>query len=228
MASGIAPDRPVDVSGRRFYPLLTAIVLLFVLFPFLVDWRINELLLTFLSVGVLLAGVYTLHREKGYLVVSSALAVVVIVFEALDLTTGAMTWTVLSQMASLLLSAFIAITIFLDVIRVRRVFPDTLLGAICVYFLIGFTFGDAYVLINLLHPGSFDLTLETVNDNTELTFELFYFSFATLTTTGYGDVIAVSRPAKMVSTLETVAGVFYLAVLVSRLVTRMAQKGEML
>jgi hypothetical protein len=47
---------------------------------------------------------------------------------------------------------------------------------------------------------------------------LFYFSLATLTTLAYGDVIPVSRPARIIAVLEAATGVFYVAIMVARLV----------
>ena len=51
-----------------------------------------------------------------------------------------------------------------------------------------------------------------LNDN------LSYFSFVTLTTLGYGDIVPVSGPAKTFSTLEAIVGQLYIALLVARLV----------
>ena len=51
-----------------------------------------------------------------------------------------------------------------------------------------------------------------LNDN------LSYFSFVTLTTLGYGDIVPISGPAKTASTLEAIVGQLYIALLVARLV----------
>lgn len=50
-------------------------------------------------------------------------------------------------------------------------------------------------------------------------FNAFYFSFTTLCTVGYGDITPVSRGAKMMAVLEAITGLFYVAVLISRLVS---------
>lgn len=47
---------------------------------------------------------------------------------------------------------------------------------------------------------------------------LIYYSFTTLTTLGYGDILPLSPPARMFSALESVMGQIYLAVLIARLV----------
>ena len=48
---------------------------------------------------------------------------------------------------------------------------------------------------------------------------MLYFSLTTLTTTGYGDIIAVDPLARSLANLESVIGVFYVAITVARLVT---------
>lgn len=50
-------------------------------------------------------------------------------------------------------------------------------------------------------------------------FEAFYFSFVTLSTIGYGDITPVSRVARMLCVMEAITGMFYVAVLVARLVS---------
>jgi len=48
--------------------------------------------------------------------------------------------------------------------------------------------------------------------------DLFYFSFVTLTTLGYGDIVPLTAKARSLAMMESITGVLYLAVLVSRLV----------
>jgi ion channel len=50
-------------------------------------------------------------------------------------------------------------------------------------------------------------------------FNAFYFSFVTLSTAGYGDIVPVSRMARMLAVMESVTGLFYVAILIARLVT---------
>jgi hypothetical protein len=50
-------------------------------------------------------------------------------------------------------------------------------------------------------------------------FEALYFSFVTLTTVGYGDIIPVSNAARMLAVTEAATGLFFVAVLIARLVS---------
>lgn len=50
-------------------------------------------------------------------------------------------------------------------------------------------------------------------------FTALYFSFVTLSTVGYGDIAAVSNPARLLAMVEAVIGVFYTTILIARLVS---------
>jgi Na+/H+-dicarboxylate symporter len=58
----------------------------------------------------------------------------------------------------------------------------------------------------------------------ELGFDLVYFSFVTLTTMGYGDILPATRISRMLAATEAVIGQIYLAVLVARLVSLYAMR----
>ena len=88
-----------------------------------------------------------------------------------------------------------------------------IMGAICVYFLIGLIWADVFFILETLQPGSFQIPPEQVGQAT-----LDYFSYVTLTTLGYGDITPISAPARSLSLLEAMMGQLYLAVLIARLV----------
>jgi hypothetical protein len=91
-------------------------------------------------------------------------------------------------------------------------------GAIAVYLLLGILWGEFYILIYLLEPGSFYFDPATQCGEPPIS-ELIYFSFTTLTTVGFGDIVPVHPVARSMATLEALAGQLYPAVLLARLVT---------
>jgi hypothetical protein len=113
----------------------------------------------------------------------------------------------------LLFYAYTTVVILLHVLKDREVTADTLCGAVCVYLLMGMTWMMAYVLLEGTQPGSFASPETALNWS-----DLLYYSFATLTTVGYGDVAPLTSKARSLSFLEAVFGVLYVAVLISRLV----------
>jgi len=134
---------------------------------------------------------------------------------------------------------FVAVSILIHIVAEEKVTMDLIYGSACVYFLIGFMWSIGYGLIEMLMPGSFSVGGDLLNhmDRTHpshygfLNDNLTYFSFITLTTLGYGDIVPLSAPAKSVASLEAIAGQLYIALLVGRLVglhtsQSMAEKRE--
>lgn len=96
---------------------------------------------------------------------------------------------------------------------------DSLFGSVCIYLLIGTVFATVYVILSMFCPEAF---LFSAN-NAPLTnvFDYFYFSFVTLTTTGFGDIVPMHQVARAIVTVESITGLFYLAILVAHLATLM-------
>jgi hypothetical protein len=91
-------------------------------------------------------------------------------------------------------------------------------GAVVLYLSLATIFASAYALIWELSPGAFANLVAKVGAPQEVG-TMLYFSLTTLTTTGYGDIVAVDPLARSLANLEAVIGQFYLAITVARLVT---------
>jgi hypothetical protein len=118
----------------------------------------------------------------------------------------------LSNIDLLLSGCFIAMTIVLlmgSMFKREKVNVDTILGGICVYLLIGVLWALMYILLNDLENGVIVFKEGT---------SLFYFSFSTLTTLGYGDIVPKGNFAMMLANFEAIAGQVYLTIFVARLV----------
>lgn len=117
---------------------------------------------------------------------------------------------------NLIYSMFLAMAIYSftkDLFVNKKVTSDTLRGGICIYLLIGFLWALIYSTIYNLEPQAFSPAVDS-----EATPDLVYFSFTTLTTLGYGDVVPVSKLVRVLANLEAVAGLMYPAVFIARLV----------
>lgn len=86
---------------------------------------------------------------------------------------------------------------------------NTILGGVCVYLLIGILWAIFYMLQYKLDP----TVIEGGTDSS-----LFYFSYTTLTTLGYGDIVPKAKFMMMLASFEAIAGQMFLAVFVARLV----------
>ncbi len=99
-----------------------------------------------------------------------------------------------------------------------RITFHRLQGAIVIYLSLATIFASAYSLIWELSPGAFGNLVAQMGGPEEVA-TMLYFSLATLTTTGYGDIVALDPFARSLANLESVIGPFYLAITVARLVT---------
>jgi len=98
-----------------------------------------------------------------------------------------------------------------------RVSYHRIVGAVFLYLLIAVTFAGLFALTGLLIPKAFS-GLQVV-DSPQLGSNMIYFSFVTLTSTGYGDIFPVHPIARSLCNVETIVGQLYPATLLARLVT---------
>jgi hypothetical protein len=94
---------------------------------------------------------------------------------------------------------------------------NTLLGAICGYLLIGLTWSYFYIAISHALPAAFYPPAPDHSFRITLDYYM-YFSYSTLTTLGYGDIVPKSNLARTLAWMEAAVGQIYLAVWISQLV----------
>lgn len=208
--------------GGRFTVLLILLIGLVGVVPFFEGHNSALALVRLMLSAALLAALYASTRHARDLIIAAAFLI------------PGLTGRWLSNYGlnkELEVGAAICITIFLalvisgvlrQVLSPGRVTYDTISGAICAYLMIGVTFSFVYLAMELQWPGAFTLTgtvtlasLAKTHDELQ---RLIYFSFITLTTLGYGDIIPAVGPARAVSALEAIVGQMYVAILVARLV----------
>ena len=117
-----------------------------------------------------------------------------------------------STAANIINAAFVAITIVAlmrNMFKTRRVTPDMIVGGVCMYLLIGILWTVLFGLLLTWNPGAIVLRQGA---------SLYYFSFTTLTTLGYGDITPAGKLAQDLAIMEAIAGQVYLAIFIARLV----------
>jgi hypothetical protein len=128
---------------------------------------------------------------------------------------------------------FVAGTTLRSVLQDEQQTRDAVLRGICAYLLVGVAFYFVLCVVETANPGAFVRDGIALSDENGAGRELgrysdlLYFSFVTLTTLGYGDVLPVSPLARSLSTAIAVTGQLYLAVLMAVLVGRhLAQRAR--
>ncbi len=127
-------------------------------------------------------------------------------------------WLIVIRSAlTMLASGVFGALLLTRVMRDGRINLNRIMGAIGSYLLIGIIFTQAYRLLADLIPGAFAIGGVPAAFG-DISAKLSYYSFITLTSTGYGDITPLHPYARSLATAEALAGNLFLAVLVARLV----------
>ena len=108
--------------------------------------------------------------------------------------------------------------------RAKRITTDEVASSLCIYLFMVILWAVAYSALELVAQGSFTYSLSEAGAAAPMVFggELsvfpVYFSFVTITTLGYGDVLPATPAAQMLASIEAFLGQIYVAVLVARFV----------
>jgi hypothetical protein len=204
--------------GRSTYLLVGLLALLFT-YPFILDssWQ-HRLTVGLLNVSILLSAAYAATETKrGFLLVAVFLGLPTLGLQiAFLLTKNA----VIGDFFFFTYAIFYAFTIWhvlRYVLAPGKVTTDKIHGAVSAYILIALLWTSLYVFLNELHPGSFSFNGASDPASSLRPEDLLYFSFSTLTTTGYGDIAPLTAHARSLAILEQLAGTFYIAILIARL-----------
>jgi len=203
-------------QGRTTYLLAALLALLFA-YPFLDDSLPHRLIGGFLNVAILVTAAYAASASRRMLPVAVLLAVPSFGLQvAYSLTKDPAVGDLLF-LTYAIFYGFTIVHVLRYVLMPGEVTADKICGAIAGYILTGLLWTSLYLFLDRLHPGSF--FYRGMEDSTQLLDfpDLLYFSFITLTTTGYGDVVPVTGHARSLAILEQLAGTFYIAILIARL-----------
>jgi voltage-gated potassium channel len=203
----------------RHLLLLILLLVIFVLSPVIVLYCYGPTILNVIAAAVLLSATYAVSARKSFLIFALSLSGVSTVL-TFWLAAAPSHWLVVMSHGTLVvLISFFAIAILGYVLRSGKVTADKIYGAICVYLLFGYAWAFAYSLIEEVQPGSFtSVTSMPANDIVGRVMQMRYFSFVTLSTVGYGDIVPHTPAARTMALLEAMLGQFYLVALIGRLV----------
>ena len=197
----------VRLKVGRFLFLLISIVLMFTVRPFLEGFVRAGLLVDIFATLILVSAIYAASSSKRLFCLALLLAFPILIIHWANYSSLAL----LGEIFSGLFFAFMIVVILAYIFKEKQITVDTIAGAICAYFLIGLMWSSIFVILG---PGSFQISPELPTESSVFR----YYSYATLTTLGYGDITPISGPARSFALLEAITGQIYLATLVARLV----------
>jgi len=209
-------DTSVQVfSQSRFLILLVLILLTIVLTPFLDDFIETRILMDFFLTVIFIAIILAIRSKRSQLIIASILALPLILSTWSFYFVELRSISLMTRIFGALFFGFSVINILHIVVQSEEVTKETIFAAIVAYLLIALTWSFLYMILELMIPGSFVFPDKSFRAET-MQFE--YFSFVTITTLGYGDIIPLSNKASALALLEALIGQVYLVVLVAWLV----------
>lgn len=198
--------------------LLIALVTMFAILPFLDFIAYGTLVESIAFTVVMLAAVNAVGGRRNMLLAAAALAAPAIILRWIDHMWPAGISKDLYLLAGIAFVSFVIFHLFRFVILAPQVNSEVLCAAISIYALLAVAWSFIYTLLERWQPGAIEFT---VPHNAEAGLEGFiaiYFSVQILSTITFGDMLPVSNIARMLALLESTTGVFYMAILVARLV----------
>jgi voltage-gated potassium channel len=165
-----------------------------------------------MSIGVwsLRSSRYAFNTALGLVATTIIISAVVIILDKAEL----------EFIHLLLMLYFFIITLRLasqQVLFAGKVTRNSIVGSICIFLLLGLIWVMLYILLTEFTSNAFaGLEVGSWQQNFP---DFIYFSFVTLTTLGFGDLLPISPLARFLVYIEAIVGVFYMAVVVSSLVS---------
>jgi len=209
-------------QGLSFF-LVLLILGAFVLPPLVAAWPFGGLVADIGFSLLLVAGAAALSERRWTLVAVSMIVTAALLVRWTTHLAPSAELGVWNAVSSLVTLGLFAVVVLGQVFRRGPVSGHRILGAIAVYLLLGMIWANAYELVALLHPGAFSGAVESGG----VASAFMYYSFVTLTTMGYGDILPVHPIARSLAISEALTGQLYLAILIARLVSQGLQsRGE--
>ena len=213
------------IANHRLLAFLVLLLSMLSLFPFVEAYATDHrFALEFSFLVLLTMGIYIVTIDKRIMAITILLALLTITIIGFNHLLNYPSLLLISLFLEIVFVGFTAIVIISHVLRYKRVTADKIYGAMCGYFLIGIVWALIFTLIENAFPGAFRFTPNTFV-TTQAVFghhfyfsQFLYFSFSTLTTLGYGDIVPLIDIARVASSFEAMFGQLYIAVLISRLV----------
>lgn len=207
-----------SVGRTNFFYLLAALLILLIAVPLADDLDLVSapLVRGLVFSCLLVIGVWSLKGGGHYFIVGMAFVIAGVILNVLAMQIRAPFFQY-GSILSLIGFLLVAISFTLKQVVVGTdINVNRLAGAVCVYLLLGVIWAMFYTLVNAVSPGSFAGFAPMVDLGWDS--EWLYFSFVTMTTLGYGDILPVSATARGLAYMQAVFGQFYIAILVAGLV----------
>ncbi len=203
------------IFQEKFTILLIFLLIYVILTPFFALVLNEELLLNISFSAVMLSAVLTVSQKKKSRIVFVLLVLPCLVFIWIKLTVTSSEMFLAGVVLQALFNLFMVFVIILFIFEEPVITRNTISAAVVAYLFVALFFTNLFLMLELIFPGSFSIGHGQIMADPSV---LRYFSFVTLSTLGYGDVVPITSQAKTMAIAEALIGQIYLTVLIARLV----------
>jgi hypothetical protein len=181
---------------------------------YLIAWKL-------LFVITLLCAVFSAKSSRSVKWVTAILLVPIIVIGRISISYDSLPFFISNALLTVVFISITSVAILYDVILTSRVTFETFKGAVCAFLMMGIAFAYIFYLIEMLSPGAFFFAQGEILENSHPAYlsKMIYLSFMALLAIGYGDILPLHDFAQTVVIIEGTIGQFYVAILISRLVS---------
>jgi hypothetical protein len=205
----------VTIRGIEYMVLVVAVLSYVLFLPIFSDSKWEFTAFTVLISIILISATYTIANNVKIGLISLGILIpsLVIMWINLAYPYGNLI-TIASRILWLALLGIVAFVLLRDIRNSKGPIPkEVLWSAVALYLIFGLAWAILYSVIELNVPGSFLHTIHPTEPISDTDF--IYYSFVTLATLGYGEILPMTAQAKSFVILEIVTGVLYLAILIA-------------
>ena len=210
---------PEQTRKFGFEILLLSLIVLMVV-PGLIPEGEGSFLSSIFLMMILLSSLYLSKTNRRIMWVGAALSWLILLTNWPNGLMAEQQRIIANSVLQIIFLSYICIHIFSFILGARALTNQLIFAALCMYLLMGLLWSFIYTLLFAIDPESIRLASVVHSEvgGGDVFSEMYYFSFVTLTTLGYGDILPVSRLARSLATMEAILGQLYLAVVIASLV----------
>jgi len=210
------------LPGNKFMWLFIFLLAVLISYPYsLAHYAVYRSLVCL----AILFTVYAVDIRRSLLMIALVLAVPSIVWHTVSAAEIKSSAAVVNTFLSFGFDVFIVVVIFRRIFAKTSADSESIYGALCIYLIVGFSFSNIFLLVAYFQPRAFYLDPATNDHAVFQRLDSVYYSYGSMTSLGATGITPVTANARLLTIIEALLGVLFLAVLVSRLLSAYGKLG---
>lgn len=212
------------ISNHRFAVFLFLLLSLLIVPPYFADLERVGFIFKGMLTAVLVWALWTVTSNRRAMLLAIVLLVPTVVSTWLAYATSMNRQIAyVDNFTNIIYFGLICIYLAIFIARSRRVNAEVLFASMCLYISLAVLWAAIFTNLELFYNPAFSFygstAVEADIGHNQLFDYMVYYSFVTLSTLGYGDIIPVHRVAQNWAAVEAMVGQFFIAIVIARLVS---------